>query len=262
MHHFYLRNYKWAVLYLFTVGIFGIGWLVDLFRIPRLVEESNRKFEMAREAETVTRRSNCAAYALSFPPLGLLGAHHFYLDRPMWGVLYANTVGLFGLGLIFDWFRMPVLVERTNTTRLNNQGLPNQYTCCLQTSKKYIDDLFILWVSPLGLFGAHHFYLGRPGWGFAYLFTCGGLGVGWVIDAFRLPCLLADCVKNAEEQRNIWDPASQRRNYVGTSQQTGVNSVVLPLPPEGAATWPTNEQHPPHYQIAVNPGRFCVRCRP
>lgn len=34
----------------------------------------------------------------------------------------------------------------------------------------------------LGFFGAHYFYVGRPGKGFAYLFTCGFLGIGWFVD--------------------------------------------------------------------------------
>ncbi|XP_064596528.1 uncharacterized protein LOC135463141 [Liolophura sinensis] len=253
MHHFYLRNYKLAIVYLLTVGIFGIGWLVDLFRIPSLVRESNRK--QAREPETITEKGKCVSYALGLPPLGLLGAHHFYLDRPMWGVLYANTVGLFGLGLVFDWFRMSILVKRANKTRLEDQGPPNQYGCCLQNSKKYIDDLFILWVTPIGLFGAHHFYLNRPGWGFAYLFTCGGLGVGWVIDAFRLQCLLRDYEKNAEENKRIFDPTYQTRNYVGSSQQNSVDSVVLSLPRPlgGAVASSFNEERPPQYQVGLNP---------
>lgn len=34
----------------------------------------------------------------------------------------------------------------------------------------------------LGFLGAHYFYVGRPGKGFAYLFTCGFLGIGWFVD--------------------------------------------------------------------------------
>ncbi|RDG38194.1 MMPL family transporter [Streptomyces corynorhini] len=44
-----------------------------------------------------------------------------------------------------------------------------------------------LWWFPLGLFGAHHFYLGRTGRGVLYLCTVGLLGLGWLIDPFLLP---------------------------------------------------------------------------
>lgn len=40
-HHFYLNRPGFGVLYFFTFGLFGIGWLVDLFRIPSLVKEAN-----------------------------------------------------------------------------------------------------------------------------------------------------------------------------------------------------------------------------
>ncbi|MFE3825927.1 MMPL family transporter [Streptomyces sp. NPDC059092] len=44
-----------------------------------------------------------------------------------------------------------------------------------------------LWWFPLGLFGAHHFYLGRTRRGVLYLCTVGLLGIGWLIDPFILP---------------------------------------------------------------------------
>lgn len=34
IHRFYLGRTFSAVLYLFTLGLFGIGWMVDLFRVP------------------------------------------------------------------------------------------------------------------------------------------------------------------------------------------------------------------------------------
>ena len=42
-HHFYLGNMFMGILYFFTFGLLGIGWLVDLFRIPSLVKEANLK---------------------------------------------------------------------------------------------------------------------------------------------------------------------------------------------------------------------------
>ena len=48
LHHFYLRRYGWGILYLCTVGIFGIGWLSDFCRLPTLVAEYNREVERVR----------------------------------------------------------------------------------------------------------------------------------------------------------------------------------------------------------------------
>ena len=43
IHRFYLGKPITGLLYLFTFGLFGIGQVVDLIRIPALVAEANRK---------------------------------------------------------------------------------------------------------------------------------------------------------------------------------------------------------------------------
>jgi TM2 domain-containing membrane protein YozV len=43
IHRFYLGRPWTGVLWLFTFGLFGIGQLVDLFRLPGLVDEENAK---------------------------------------------------------------------------------------------------------------------------------------------------------------------------------------------------------------------------
>lgn len=81
------------------------------------------------------------AYILSIP-LGFLGAHHFYLRRPGFGVLYFFTFGLLGAGVLFDWFRMPWLVKNANK-RAKDPEI--EY-------KKRLDDAYGLWF-PFGLLG-------------------------------------------------------------------------------------------------------------
>ena len=44
-----------------------------------------------------------------------------------------------------------------------------------------------LWWILLGLFGAHHFYLGQKGRGYLYLGTLGLCGLAWLLDLFTLP---------------------------------------------------------------------------
>lgn len=46
-----------------------------------------------------------------------------------------------------------------------------------------------MWWFPLGVFGAHRFYLGQQTWGCIYFFTFGLLGLGWLADGCRLPVL-------------------------------------------------------------------------
>lgn len=45
---------------------------------------------------------------------------------------------------------------------------------------------YLLWFIG-GPFGLHKFYLGRPGIGLLYFFTCGLFMIGWVVDLFTLP---------------------------------------------------------------------------
>ena len=45
---------------------------------------------------------------------------------------------------------------------------------------------YILWFF-LGVFGVHHFYLGKIGRGILYLLTGGVLGIMWLVDLFTLP---------------------------------------------------------------------------
>lgn len=45
---------------------------------------------------------------------GLLGAHYFYIGKPMIGVLWLLTGGLLGIGWIVDLFTLKGQVERAN----------------------------------------------------------------------------------------------------------------------------------------------------
>ena len=42
-HRFYLNSIGLGVVYLFTFGLFGFGWFLDLFLIPDLVRRQNMR---------------------------------------------------------------------------------------------------------------------------------------------------------------------------------------------------------------------------
>jgi TM2 domain-containing membrane protein YozV len=56
--------------------------------------------------------------------------------------------------------------------------------------QKTVGNAYILGATPAGLFGAHHFYLGRITFGIYYLLTLGGFGIGWIVDWIRMPWLV------------------------------------------------------------------------
>lgn len=137
-------------------------------------------------------KSMCVAEALAVSPFGILGFHHFYLNRPAFGFSHFFTFGLFGIGYIVDWFRTPILTKRYNEEQLGTR----------EPNRKYLDDAYILWL-PFGIIGFHHFYLQRYGWGILYFVTFGLFGIGWLIDGCRMICLVNDFNKNNEERQKL-----------------------------------------------------------
>ena len=57
-HRFYLGKIGSGLLYLLTGGIFGVGWLYDLFTLPMQVREANleSKYRKALQYEDVVER--------------------------------------------------------------------------------------------------------------------------------------------------------------------------------------------------------------
>ena len=68
-HHFYLKRTEWGILYLLTGGLVGCGWLIDMFRLPYLVSQVNKRDV---GDENVKRKNISDAYTVWFP-FGLLG---------------------------------------------------------------------------------------------------------------------------------------------------------------------------------------------
>ncbi len=93
-HRFYYGKPISGTIYFFTLGIFFIGWIVDLFLIPGMEREADIRFTPGPIDYTV------AWVLLVF--LGLLGIHRMYMGKWLTGILYLLTAGVFGLGYIYD----------------------------------------------------------------------------------------------------------------------------------------------------------------
>ena len=94
MHRFYYGKPISGTLYFFTLGLFFIGWIIDLFLIPGMDRDADIRF-IDGELDY-----NLAWLLLTF--LGVFGIHRMYMGKWLSGILYLCTFGVFGLGIIYD----------------------------------------------------------------------------------------------------------------------------------------------------------------
>jgi TM2 domain-containing membrane protein YozV len=97
-HRFYFGKPISGTIYFFTLGLLGIGWLIDLFLIPSLDRQADLRFRSGRINYTI------AWILLTF--LGLLGIHRMYMRKWISGIIYLCTLGVFGIGYIYDFWTL------------------------------------------------------------------------------------------------------------------------------------------------------------
>jgi TM2 domain-containing membrane protein YozV len=97
-HRFYYGRPVSGTIYFFTLGLFLIGWLVDLFLIPGMDRDADLRFTAG------PLDYNVAWILLTF--LGLFGVHRMYMGKWLTGILYLLTGGLLGVGYIYDYWTL------------------------------------------------------------------------------------------------------------------------------------------------------------
>jgi len=105
-HRFYYGKPITGTIWFFTLGLLGIGWLIDLFLIPSMDRQADFRF--------VTGRIDYSLAWILLTFLGLFGVHRMYLGKWLTGILYLLTAGLFGLGYLYDYWTLNDQVSELN----------------------------------------------------------------------------------------------------------------------------------------------------
>lgn len=105
-HRFYYGRPVTGVIWFFTAGLFLIGWIVDLFLIPWMDRTADKRFVAGPIDYSV------AWILLTF--LGWLGVHRFYMGKWGTGLLYLLTLGLLGIGILYDYLTLNTQVSELN----------------------------------------------------------------------------------------------------------------------------------------------------
>ena len=110
-HRFYYGKPMSGTIYFFTLGLFFVGWFIDLFLIPQMDREADLRYIPG------PIDYNVAWLLLIF--LGMFGIHRFYMGKIGTGIVYLLTFGLCGLGYIYDMWTL-----NEQITLINAGGSP------------------------------------------------------------------------------------------------------------------------------------------
>jgi TM2 domain-containing membrane protein YozV len=105
-HRFYYGKPVTGTIWFFTLGLFFIGWIIDLFLIPGMDESADRRYREGPANYTV------GWVLLTF--LGILGIHRFYLGKWITGLIWLLTGGLFLIGYLYDYWTLNEQIDERN----------------------------------------------------------------------------------------------------------------------------------------------------
>jgi len=97
-HRFYYGKQITGTIWFFTLGLFFVGWIIDLFLIPSMDYHADRTY-----IEGPLDYNVC--WLLLFF-LGIFGIHRMYMGKWLSGIIYLFTLGFFGLGILYDLFTL------------------------------------------------------------------------------------------------------------------------------------------------------------
>ncbi|MED5526869.1 NINE protein [Gallaecimonas pentaromativorans] len=105
-HRFYYGKPITGTIWFFTLGLFFVGWIIDLFLIPAMDREADQRFTPG------PIDYNIAWLLLTF--LGVFGIHRFYQGKIITGLIYLLTGGLFLVGVLYDFWTLNEQISMKN----------------------------------------------------------------------------------------------------------------------------------------------------
>jgi TM2 domain-containing membrane protein YozV len=105
-HRFYYGKQISGVIWFFTLGLFFVGWIIDLFLIPAMEREAERRYVQGDIDYDLTW------ILLTF--LGIFGIHRLYMGKIFTGILYMFTGGLFLIGILWDFLTLNEQISDAN----------------------------------------------------------------------------------------------------------------------------------------------------
>jgi TM2 domain-containing membrane protein YozV len=109
-HRFYFGKPITGTIWFFTLGLVGIGWVIDVFLIPGMARRADLRYQAGPLDYTL------AWVLLTF--LGIFGIHRLYMGKLVTGIIYLLTGGLIGLGLLYDLWTLNGQVSEINRCEL------------------------------------------------------------------------------------------------------------------------------------------------
>ena len=107
-HRFYFGKPVTGTIWFFTLGLLGIGWLIDVFLIPSMQRNASLRFRAG------PIDFNIAWVLLTF--FGILGLHRMYMGKWVTGIVYLLTIGLFGIGYLYDFWTLNEQITLINAS--------------------------------------------------------------------------------------------------------------------------------------------------
>jgi TM2 domain-containing membrane protein YozV len=105
-HRFYFGRPISGTIWFFTLGLLGVGWLIDLFLIPGMSRKAGEKYAPGPCDYSV------AWLLQTF--IGPLGIHRFYMGKIWTGLLWLFTGGLFLIGYLYDYLTLNGQLDERN----------------------------------------------------------------------------------------------------------------------------------------------------